>query len=299
MTLWAIVLYEIAFLAHAFSHSLAARLAGMPVSAFDLGFGPRILTLTRKSTRYTVNLIPVGVSTVIDYASGPSGEKTSRFKSLLVVAAGPLGNFVLAAALFSIFAMVTGTAKSLTTQINTVVPKSPAAQAGLHSDDRILTIDGVPMKDGETVLRTIRTSGGHKLSILVEQDGVKRLFHVTPQYDARQRTWLIGFSPVVVRSHSDVSRAVGWGIATTVSAIGSYVGLAVSVLGLREPQAVISGRSAMESLLAFGPLLGPLANMSILSVMIGILNLIPIPPLDGGRALILLVDGLRRTADSP
>lgn len=294
MTLWAVVFYEIAFLAHALSHFLAARFTGMTVSAFALGFGPRMLSLTRENTRYTLNLIPLGASTIIDYSSGLSRDKAPLSKSLPVVAAGPLGNLVLAAALFSIFAMVSGTAVSLSAKIDTVVPNSPAAQAGLRSGDRILMIDEVPMNDGETILRTIRSSGGHTLSILVERDGVNRLFHVLPRYDAGRRMWLIGFSPVVVRTYWDIPRAVGFGITTTVHAIGAYFGIAASVLS-RQPPNIVTGPPAMGILFAHGPGFGIFVGMALVSISIGLLNLLPIPPLDGWRALFILVGRQRRT----
>jgi len=308
----ALLALELMVLVHELGHLLVARRAGILVHTFAIGFGPRIVGSTRGETTYALNLLPIGGYVNMageDADPGPSTvplERTFRGKSvgarLAVVCAGPLMNFLLAVVILSLVAMIFGAPTGVSTQIGQILPGYPAAQAGLRPGDTILAIDGRPMADGQAIIQTIHTSGGRTLNFLVQRGSEQFLVHVSTRFDSRQRVWLTGFSPAVIRSHLDPVRAVGFGIETTARDLVAYL----TALG----NLIRSGR-------LLGELGGPVTAVNVLgdaahagwetfayftalfSIIIGLFNLFPLPALDGGRAAFLVVEALRRRPVDP
>jgi regulator of sigma E protease len=308
----AILALELMILVHELGHLLVAKRVGITVYTFAIGFGPRLASFTRGGTTYALNLLPIGgyvnmAGEDIDnrHPAVPD-EKSFRTKTvaerLAVVCAGPVMNFVLAIVLLAVVATAFGVPAGVSNRVGTLVAGYPAAQAGLRPGDVILSIDGRPMPDGETIVRTIHSSGGRTLAMLIERNGTRFLVHVPTRYDERQRVWLTGFSPAVIRRHLDPVRALGWGTLTALRDMGAYLsalgGLfrsggilkelsgpvtAVNVLG----QAAHAGTETFLYITAF------------FSIIIGLFNLFPLPALDGGRAAFLIAEGLRKRPVDP
>ncbi len=310
--LLAILALELMVLVHELGHLLVARRVGIVVHTFAIGFGPRLVGVTRGETTYQLNLFLIGgyvnmAGEDLDTAH-PSVplEHSFRGKSvwarIAVVCAGPLMNFLLAIVLLAVIAVVYGVPVGVSTRIGQLVGGYPAEEAGLRPGDMIVAIDGKPMSDGQEIIRTIHTSGGRALSFLVQRGGDRFLVQVSTRYDDRQRVWLTGFSPEVIRAHFDPVRALGWGALTTGRETIAYL----TALG----SLIRSGRLAKE-------LGGPVAAVRVLdyfahtggemflnitalfSIIIGLLNLFPLPALDGGRVAFLVVEALRRRPVDP
>jgi regulator of sigma E protease len=308
----AILALELMILVHELGHLIVAKRVGILVHTFAIGFGPRLASFTRGETMYALNLLPIGGyvnmagedldSRQPDVAPERSFRTKTVAQRLAVVCAGPVMNFVLAVVLLAAVAAVFGIPAGVSNRVGTLIPGYPAAEAGLHAGDVIVAIDGRPMQDGETIVRTIHTSGGRTLALLVERDGARFLIHVPTRYDSRQRVWLTGFSPAVIRHHLDPISALGWGGVTTLRDMGAYLGAlgglfrsgrllnelsgpvtAVNVLG----QAAHAGAETFLYITAF------------FSIIIGLFNLFPLPALDGGRAAFLVAEGLRRRPVDP
>ncbi|HET9001714.1 MAG TPA: M50 family metallopeptidase [bacterium] len=308
----AILALELMILVHELGHLIVAKRVGILVYTFAIGFGPRLASFTRGETTYALNLLPVGGyvnmagedldNRLPDVAPERSFRTKTVAQRLAVVCAGPVMNFVLAVVLLAAVAGVFGIPVGVSNRVGTLIPGYPAAEAGLSPGDVILAIDGRPMEDGETIVRTIHTSGGRTLALLVQRGGRQFLIHVPTRYDARQRVWLTGFSPAVIRRHLDPVRALGWGGMTTLRDMGAYLGAlgglfrsgrllnelsgpvtAVNVLG----QAAHAGAETFLYITAF------------FSIIIGLFNLFPLPALDGGRAAFLVVEGLRHRPVDP
>ncbi len=310
----AILALELMIVVHELGHLIVAKRVGIAVHTFAIGFGPRLLSFTRGGTAYSLNLLPVGgyvnMAGEDNDTAAPDVPPEHRFRSksvgqrLAVVCAGPVMNFLLAIVLLAIVAVVFGAPVRVGTQIGALLPGYPAAEAGLRSGDVIVAIDGQPMDDGQTVIQTIHQSGGRTLGILVQRGSRRFLVHVSTRYDPRQRVWLTGFSPVVIRSRLDPFRALGWGALTTGRDIVAYLAALGNLL-----------RSGPGRL--FGELGGPVTAVrfmdraahsggetylymtALFSIIIGLFNLFPIPALDGGRAAFLLVEGVRRRPVDP
>jgi regulator of sigma E protease len=306
----AVLALELMILVHELGHLIMAKRAGILVQAFAMGFGPRLFAFTRGETTYSLNLLPIGgyVNMAGEDADSPGvpPERTFRGKSvgwrLAIVLAGPAMNFVLAIVLLAAVAMTYGVPLRVSTQVGTLVPGYPAAQAGLQPGDTIVSVDGRLMRDGQQMIDLIHRSGDRTLAILVERGSRRFILHVPTRFDARQKVWITGFSPTVVRGRLDPVRAAGWGAATTFRDAGAYL----TALG----NLIQSGR-------LLGELGGPVTAVNVLgqaahaggetflyftaffSIIIGLFNLFPLPALDGGRAAFLVFEGLRRRPVDP
>lgn len=306
----AILALELMILVHELGHLIVAKRAGIAVHAFAIGFGPRLVAVTRGGTTYSLNLLPIGgyvnMAGEDGEAPGVPADQTFRAKSvrtrLAVVCAGPAMNFLLAVVLLALVAMAYGVPTRISTRVGSVLPGYPAAQAGLRPGDEILAIDGRPMTDGQAIIRTIHTSGGRSLALLVQRGNARFLVHVRARYDARQRVWLTGFSPTVVRVRLDPVRALGWGALTTWRDIVAYLAAIGNLIASHRLLDSLGGPYTAVNVLSAAARAGGetfLYFTSFFSIIIGLFNLFPLPALDGGRAAFLVVEGLRRRPVDP
>jgi regulator of sigma E protease len=309
-------------LVHELGHLLVAKRVGITVHTFAIGFGPRLLAVTRGETTYALNLLPIGgyvnmagedfaedkspASAGDERAAAVPPERSFRAKSvgarLAVVCAGPVMNFLLAVVLLAVVAATFGIPAGVSNRVGSLLPGYPAAQAGLRPGDVILAIDGRPMPDGDSIVRTIHASGGRTLAILVQRDGARFLIHVPTRYDQRQRVWLTGFSPSVLRKHLDPPRALGWGILTTGRDIVAYLTALGSLFRSGRLLNELSGPVTAVNVLGQAAHAGAetfLYITAFFSIIIGLFNLFPLPALDGGRAAFLIAEGLRRRPVDP
>jgi len=306
----AVLALELMILVHELGHLIVAKRAGILVHAFAMGFGPRLVAVTRGETTYSLNLLPIGgyVNMAGEDADSPGvpPERTFRGKSvgwrLAVVLSGPAMNFVLAVALFAVLAMTYGVPLSVGTQVGSVVPGYPAAAAGLQPGDTIISIDGRLMRDGQQMIDLIHRSGDRTLSILVQRGSRRFILHVPTRFDPRQKVWITGFSPTVVHGRLDPARAVWWGAATTfrdavayLSALGNLIRTGQLYKELGGPLTAVNvlGQAAQRGGEIF------LNFTAFFSIIIGLFNLFPLPALDGGRAAFLVIEGLRRRPVDP
>ena len=306
----AVLALELMILVHELGHLIVAKRAGILVHAFAMGFGPRLFAFTLGETTYSLNLLPIGgyVNMAGEDTDSPdvAPERTFRGKSvswrLAIVLAGPAMNFVLAIVLLAAVAMSYGTPLRVSTQVGTLVPGYPAAEAGLKTGDTIISVDGRLMRDGQQMIDLIHRSGDRTLAILVQRGSRRFILHVPTRFDARQKVWITGFSPTVIRGRLDPVRAVGWGAVTTfrdavayLAALGNLIrsGRLLGELGGPVTAVNVLGQAAHaggETFLYF---------TAFFSIIIGLFNLFPLPALDGGRAAFLAVEGLRRHPVDP
>lgn len=307
----AILALELMILVHEVGHLIVAKRVGIAAHAFAMGFGPTVFSVTRGETTYSLNLLPIGGYVNMageDNEAAPDVPPERRFRAktvaqrIAVVCAGPAMNFVLAIVLLAAVAVVFGIPARVSTQIGTLLPGYPAAAAGLRSGDVIVAIDGRPMTDGQQVIQTIHESGGRTLVLVIQRGERQLVVHVPTRYDPRQRVWLTGFSPMVIRQHLDPVRAIGWGAVTTgrdivayLSAIGNLLrtGKLLGELGGPVTAVNVLGQAAHAGWETF------LYITAFFSIIIGLFNLFPLPALDGGRVAFLLVEGLRRRPVDP
>jgi regulator of sigma E protease len=314
---------------HELGHFLVGRLCGVRVDAFSLGFGPEVAAFVdRKGTRWRLGILPLGgyvkfhgdgngasASAGSAVAAMPEAEKSTTFfaqkvwKRAAIVVAGPIANFVLAIVIFTGIYMLHGRG-ILIPEIDKVVSGSAAQAAGFMPGDVVLSINGAKIESFEDMQQIVQTSSDTPLTFAVERHGQPVTLVATPR--RRDVTSPVGTSRVGVLGVEANATAANWHIqhyglidstklATTetwfiIEQTGSYAGRLItgheSTDQLSGPIRIaeVSGQMAK---IGFAALLNLAA---VLSISIGILNLLPIPLLDGGHLFYYGVEAIRGKA---
>lgn len=318
---------------HELGHFLVARWCGVRVKAFSIGFGPELFGFDdRHGTRWKLSAIPLGGYVRFfgdeDAASTPDRETLdaltpeernttffgkSVWQRAAIVAAGPIANFILAIAIFA--AIFTLYGREVTTaRVDQVVAGSVAEKAGFRPGDLIRTIDGSRIETFNDLQRIVSTSADRPLTIVVERDGAPVTLEATPErrevtdrFGNIHRIGQLGLSRDTSGGNVTVERyslpeAIVMGAEETwmvVDRTFAYIGglfagrESTDELGGPIRVAQVSGQVATLGFVA-------LVNLAaILSVSIGLLNLFPVPMLDGGHLLFYLVEAVRGRPLSP
>jgi len=312
---------------HELGHFLVARLCGVRILAFSIGFGPEIVGFhDRHGTRWKIAVIPLGgyvkffgdesaastpdkarISTMDEAERAESFPFQSVSKRAAIVAAGPIANFLLAIVIFSAIFMLFGM-QTMSARVDDVQPDSPAAAAGFQPGDMVLSIDGQKIDSFADMQRIVSEAAGDRLNIKVERGGKEVDLKATPELREEKdifgnvhRIGLLGIrrspAPGDVK-YQPVSppQAVWLGVQETwfvVDKTLNYIGKVIigresanqlrGVIGIAQ----MSGQVASVSLVAL------IHMAAVLSVSIGLLNLFPIPLLDGGHLLFYSIEALR------
>jgi regulator of sigma E protease len=221
---WFVIVIGLLILVHELGHFFMARLAGVGVERFSIGFGPVLWRIRGRETEYCLSAIPMGgyVKMMGDdenpLEGGASGTadpaRSFNAKPLwirfLIVFAGPAMNFLLAAAIFALVFMVVGR-PVVPALVGRVVEGGPAAQAGLRTGDRIAAVDGQPVQYWDEVLRAIQNARGETLQLSVRSEASERKVAVTPAasrardlFGEEQRVWDIGARPFTSPTVGDI-----------------------------------------------------------------------------------------------
>jgi len=312
---------------HELGHFLVARWNGVRVLVFSIGFGPELFGFNdRHGTRWKLSAIPLGgyvkffgdenAASVPDHEAGAAMNSAERKQSFMhqpvgpraaIVAAGPLANFILAIAIFAGLFMLFGK-QSTAARVESVQPESAAAAAGFQPGDLVLAIDGRPIESFAEMQRIVSTSAGEALTIEVERGGtrvtlkaVPALKEVKDNFGNVHRIGVLGISRSIAPTDLKMepvgpATAVWLGIKETWTIIEttlSYVGRIVvgrdnaDQLGGPIMIAQVSGQVATLGVAAI------MHFVAVLSVSIGLLNLFPVPLLDGGHLLFYAVEFIR------
>jgi len=325
----AVIAFGVMIFVHELGHFLMAKRVGVTVYAFALGFGPALVSFTRGGTRYSINMLPLGGYVRLagedwDHTTDPGSFRTKTvWQRLAIVVAGPLMNIVLTVVLVSATAMALGIPDGTTNRIGRLIPadsgifgrlkgqgpvQTPAQAAGLRPGDTIVAIDGVRMTDGEAVVNTIHSTPCTPTQcqarvLTIERDGKQFDVTVTPRLDPRLGVGLIGFAVEPVHKRVGPIQAAVWGVTITARYTQGIVGAVTSLAGNpRELYNQLAGPVGAGKILGDAARIGIWAYIdtaAVLSVTIGIFNLLPIPALDGGRIVFLLVEAARRRPINP
>jgi membrane-associated protease RseP (regulator of RpoE activity) len=309
---------------HELGHFLTARKFGMRVSEFFVGFGRRIWSITRGETEYGIKAIPAGGYCRIEGMTPgdqmPAGEENRAFirasslKKLIVLGAGSTAHFILGFLLiFSIFFAVGYT--TLTPNIAQVSKDSVAAAAGFKAGDEILSINGNPVEDWSVDAKQIADSKGAQLRFEVLRNGEKIIINAAPTYNEEAKRYILGVVASLgterdsfLESSSQAGRAT-WFL--TKESVKSLIALPTKVPQLfrqtfmneeRDPNGLVgvvgaarvSGEAVgSEKLNGNERLTTFILLVASLNIFVGIFNLLPILPLDGGHMAVAIADEVR------
>lgn len=306
---------------HEMGHFLAARACGVEVEEFSLGFGPKLAGFHSGGTLYALRLIPViGYVRMAGMYPAESDGSVDAARSLdanargvgflcrplyqrvLMIVAGPLVNFLIAFILYATVLGAVGIPVAATLRIRTVEAGMPAAAAGIRPGDTVQAINGSPVQTWselhQAILSAAGTTGDQSMQVTIERGAARHTLVVKPQHTSGGP--LIGIVPVLRTSRLSALKALLQGGSATVAAVyQSLAGLVMLIAGAiahRSQQAQLMGPIGIGSAIDQANQAGAAALMllaAILSANLGLLNLLPIPALDGGRLAFLGVEWLR------
>lgn len=298
---------------HELGHFLAARLFGVGVEKFSLGFGPRIIGKKVGITDYRISAVPLGgyvkmVGEEPDSEIDPADISISFnhqkvWKRMLIVAAGPMFNLLLAGFIFFLIFLVSGT-YVLEPLVGRVQRDAPAEIAGLESNDRILAIDGVAVKSWDEMSNLIAESGGKTLSVSVRRGDSEQTFHITPQLKGAKNIFGEDVSRHVIgitASGAGYSERLNPFEAFVESVVQTYHVTRLTIVSIYK---LIVGSISAKTLggpLMIAELAGQQARqgagslvffIALLSINLAVLNFLPIPVLDGGHLLFFFIEAV-------
>lgn len=311
--LLAILLLGILIMVHEFGHFAVARLCGIAVKEFSLGFGPVIWQHKSKKsdTTFSIRPIPMGGYCMFygDTDDDPNGStkddprnynKAPVWKRMLSVLAGPGMNFVLAFVV-SIALMGVYGAVATTPVVQEVEAGMPAAEAGLQAGDIFVRVNQTEVENG-TVQDVSNAIGADASSAPVEitvlRDGQEQTFTVTPQYDSELERYRVGVTIAQGYEKMPASSILpsAWSLCkqASVAIVESLGKLFTTGEGLNDTAGPVGVVSLVAQQTQKGGLEIYLYLLVILSINLGLMNLIPIPGLDGSRLIFMIIEAIRR-----
>jgi len=309
---------------HEFGHYWTAKRAGMKVTEFFLGFGPRLWSFKRGETEYGVKAIPaggyvriIGMTNMeeVDEDDEPrTYREATTGKRLMVILAGVTVNLFIAFLLF--FVVIAGqgrVADGPSTTVDRVLSGSAAEAAGLQPGDRLVAVNGQTLSGWDQLKAAIEKSGGEPLALTVERDGRAVQVTATPKVQSGQGFLGVGPTtafrdvgvlaaiPQAFTTMGDVTQATFDGLKQRISPSGvsetakqsftSAAPAAGSTADQNRPQTII-GFVHNGSQIAGGNVWSILWLLAALSLVLALFNLIPLLPLDGGHAVIAVYEGI-------
>ncbi len=307
----AILIFSIIVLFHELGHFLLAKANGIRVNEFCLGLGPTLVGFTKGETKYSIKLLPFGGACMMEGEDDSSDDdrafnKKSVWARMSVVFAGPFFNFIMA---FVLSIVVVSVAGYDSTVIGSVMEGYGAEKAGLTAGDEIVSLNGKSMHLFRDITFYTFVHSGEDIEVEFLRDG--QLFSVTisPVYDEATDRYYIGigssgykkgnFFEVIKYSTCEV----GYYIESTLVSLKLLVTGNVSLNEMSGPVGIVSsiGETYTES--QKDGSLYVFLNMCIMCILLsanlGIMNLLPIPALDGGRLFFMIVEAIRRKRIDP
>ncbi|HWJ03550.1 MAG TPA: RIP metalloprotease RseP [Verrucomicrobiae bacterium] len=304
-----IFVFGLLIFGHELGHYVVARLAGVRILEFAMGMGPKLIGTKRGDTLYTLRLLPLGGYVKMAGMDPEEGEEElapasdsgsfmnkTVLQRMAIIFAGPLMNFLLALVLFvAVFTYIGVPVESDSNVIGGVMKDKPAYNAGLQPKDKVVAINGSPTPRWEDLTKTIHASDGKELTITIERDGEKKDIKITPKYDAQSKRYLIGIGADQVFAKKGTFEAATFGLQRTLDFTKLIITSIFQMITGKIP-ADVGGPVAIVNAIGEGASQG-FANLlgltGMLSIQLGLLNLFPIPALDGSRLVFLAFEGLR------
>ncbi|MFN3821011.1 MAG: RIP metalloprotease RseP [bacterium] len=303
-------------LVHELGHFVAAKMSGVRVEAFSIGFPPKILRWHRRGTEYSLGLIPLGGYVKLagmsdeSLAEGdpndPRGFNRQPFyRKLFIITAGVLMNFVLGWLFYSLVVYGEGVSKLEGTRVTMVSPDYPAYQAGIEVGDEIIEVGGVPIKNWQEMVEIIRHSPNIPLLVQFRRGDSLLSTEIIPkptrEFDLStgkmEVVGKIGVMGTWTTEKVGLLAALGYGARQTAWVVRlnliSLKALLSGQAGLKELTGPL-GIARMSEGAARAGMISFLSFIALISVSIGFLNLLPIPMLDGGHLIFIVVEAILR-----
>ena len=297
----ALLLLSVLVMIHELGHYTAGRLLGFTILEYAIGMGPKIVGFKKKGIEYNLRALPLGG--MCRFYGEDDGVKDERcfnaqkaWKRFIVILAGPVINFVLAFVLAVILLLGWGVADESQIYIQGVNDSSPAQVAGLQAGDRFLTVDGKTLTSYEDLTGAVAAADAAQMEVVVLRDGREETLVLSDLYNPETGANFMG----VTLAYGVKKVGLGYAIREGAATCWEMAGLVFKSLGmLFTREATLKDMAGPVGIIQ---LLGQAADSgwymvlnlcTLLSVNLGVFNLFPIPGLDGGRILFILIEWVR------
>lgn len=297
-----VILFGVIVLFHEFGHFSVAKLIGVRVFEFALGFGPSLAKRTWGDTVYSLRAVPLGGFVKVA-GMDPTPENIEHsipedvmfghkplWQRLALVAAGPFMNFVLAFLLITAYHMTV----AIPPTIQGLESGSPAVEAGLEPGDQIVSIDGHSTPTTRRVVELVRPRAGIPLQVSVLRGKQELSFTITPRFDEVTQVGMLGVilfdqerEALLPSLRRGVIETYQWSVGIARSIVRMIAGRIRTELSGPVGIFVITGSAVQEGLGSF------LRLAILLNINLGLFNLLPIPILDGFWVLLLIIEAIR------
>jgi len=303
-----IIIFSVLVIVHESGHFFTAKLAGIKVEQFSVGFGPQLLGWQRGETLYAIRAIPLGGFVKLAGMDGSMDAGPRSFNAhplwqrFLVIVAGSAFNLALPVLIFFGVYTTVGAAEVQTPiAVSAVDSGTPASNAGLQSGDVIRSINGRPINKFEDLRSALEAAKDTPVTVGVDRQGQLLSLTVTPKLDPASGSYILGFHPAIHSWKPGPVESAGRAIRDTGDSIVGIVGgiyqLATNkklggLLGPRGLEGPVGIVKTTAKAAQAGPL--PLFEVvALLSLSLGLANILPFPALDGGRAAFLVLELVR------
>ena len=303
-----ILIFSLLVIVHESGHFITAKLAGIKVEQFSVGFGPQLLGWQRGETLYAIRAIPLGGFVKLAGMDGSMDAGPRSFNAhplwqrFLVIVAGSAFNLALPVLIFFGVYTTVGAAEVQTPiQVSAVDAGTPAYNAGLETGDAIRSVNGHPINKFEDLRTALDAAKSTPVTVVVDRHGQLLTLTVTPKLDPTTGTYILGFHPAIRSFKPAPLDAAGRAVRDTGDSI---VGIAVGIYQLTTDKSLggllgprgLEGPVGIVKTTAKAAQAGPLSLVGVialLSLSLGLANILPIPALDGGRAAFLVLELIR------
>ncbi len=307
-----VLIFGLVVVAHEFGHFLLAKANGIRVIEFAVGMGPKLLHFKKGETEYCLRLLPIGGACIFENEDelGGTGDRVYEEGSfpaanvwarISTVVAGPLFNFILGFFLAFIIVWFSGSDRPV---INGLIEGYPAQEAGIEPGDVITHMNGERIYLAREIYINMYINKGKDMTLVYERDGVSYETTVSPKYSEEDGRYLIGFQgygEYVDCKNSNIFPytyyEVRYCLKSTLKSLGMLItgnGSKDDVSGPIGVAQVIGDISKQAEPYGMGVVAINLLNITLLlSVNLGVMNLLPLPALDGGRLVFLVIEAVR------
>ncbi len=305
--LFALVMFSLIIFVHEFGHFLAARLFKIKVHEFAIGMGPKIFSKQKGETKYSVRMFPMGGFCSMegeDSVSEDEGSFSAKpwYAKLVVLAAGAGMNIVLGFIICLLFVAIASSNVSTTT-VDSVLEQSSLADF-LQEGDKIVSINGERVNIKRDIDFIMQQNGGTDCEIEIKRNGEKIKKTFTPletKYTDGTPAYIIGFVPKVEKANPiNIIREAFFQTIWMGKLVFVSIGMLISgQAGMGDVSGPIGVVGAMNTTAQSGGFIALLYMAGFISVNIGLMNLLPVPALDGGRIFFVLIEAIRRKPIPP
>ncbi len=286
----ALVVFGVIVTVHEMGHFFTAKYFGVTVHEFSVGMGPKLYSKIKNETEYSIRALPLGGYVRMEGEDSESNDPNSfnnkhPLKRMAIIFAGPFMNFILTIILMSILFMIVGVPVN---KIGGLVEDMPAANSGLEVGDKIIQIDNIKIDSWQAVTQSIQSSLDNKLEFIIQRDNEQMLINVDAVEDSGRK--VVGISPA---SEKSPGKSLVYGTSQTITMLTDMLRFLGKLFtgqagdeGVVGPVGIISavGEAAKSGFA------NVISLAAIISLNLGLINLLPIPALDGSRIVFQAIE---------